>query len=425
MKLTEWKKTRLKYLVNLNPKKEEARRIPLDTEVTFIPMEKIIRTGLLDCSLTNTIENLINGYTYFRDEDIIIAKVTPCFENGNVAIAKGLKNGMGFGTTELHVLRCGKYTNNKFIFYFLQSNLFKSKAVSEMYGVAGLKRIPAEFFLNYKINFPDINEQIEICNFLDQRTSEIDSLIADKEKLIELLQEKRQAIISEAVTKGLDKNVKMKDSGIEWIGEVPEEWEVKKLKFICSLISKGTTPSTIGQEITFTGEIRFIKAENIKDNEIAVEPEFYINRETNIIIKRSQLEENDILFVIAGATIGKTAILQKNFLPANTNQAISFIRLNSLGNSRFVWYWLQTDIIDKIISSLSVQSAQPNLSMEDLGNFPLLYPSLNEQEKIVEFLDAILTKIGCLILDISKQINKLKDYRQSVISEAVTGKIMV
>ncbi|GFN35659.1 restriction endonuclease subunit S [Tepidimicrobium xylanilyticum] len=199
-----WEVKRIKYLTIVNPNKSEVRHLPSEQEVTFIPMEKIIATGKVDYSLTNTIENLVNGYTYFRDGDIIMAKVTPCFENGNIAIVEGLLNGIGFGTTELHVLRCNNKCFNKFLFYYLQSDVFKSKGVSEMYGVAGLKRIPTDFILNYKLGIPDYLEQEQIANYLDEKTSQIDELISNIQLQIQKLKEYRQSLISETVTGKID-----------------------------------------------------------------------------------------------------------------------------------------------------------------------------------------------------------------------------
>lgn len=199
-----WEVNRLKYLATVNPNKSEVRHLPSEQEVTFIPMEKIITTGIVDYSLIKTIENLINGYTYFRDEDIIMAKVTPCFENGNIAIVRGLQNGIGFGTTELHVLRCNSNCYNRFLVYYLQSDIFKSKGISEMYGVAGLKRIPTDFILNYKLGIPDYQEQKKIALYLDNITANINNLISDMQTQIQKLKEYRQSLITEAVTGKID-----------------------------------------------------------------------------------------------------------------------------------------------------------------------------------------------------------------------------
>ena len=195
-----WEVKRIKYLAIVNPSKSEVRHLPPEQELTFIPMEKIVATGEVDYSMTNTVEKLIDGYTYFRDGDIIMAKVTPCFENGNIAIVNGLLNGIGFGTTELHVLRCNNKCYNKFLFYYLQSDVFKSKGISEMYGVAGLKRIPTDFILNYKLGIPDYQEQKQIALYLDTIVDKINTLISDIQTQIDKLKEYRQSIISEAVT---------------------------------------------------------------------------------------------------------------------------------------------------------------------------------------------------------------------------------
>ena len=145
--------------------------------------------------------------------------------------------------------------------------------------------ISASDLLEIPLAFPLLSEQRAIVYFLDRKTEQIDELIRIKERKIELLREQRTALINQAVTKGLDPNVKMKPSGVEWIGEIPAHWEVKKVKHLAGLISKGTTPTTLGREILDEGEIRFIKAENITENRIEHKPEYYIDKETNQMLK--------------------------------------------------------------------------------------------------------------------------------------------
>ena len=273
--------------------------------------------------------------------------------------------------------------------------------------------------------FPDFNTQTAIVRFLNDKTAKIDRAIAQKEKMISLLKERKQIIIQNAVTKGFDPNAKMKDSGVEWIGEIPEGWEVKKVKHISLKISKGTTPSTEGRSILDEGKIRFIKAENIQDGLITDYPEHFIDEKTNEIIGRSKLQENDILFVIAGATLGKVAIVSKNNLPANTNQAVSFIRPLKRANPLYISIWLTSSLIKEIIWLQAVQSAQPNLSMEDLGNLPFLSPSENEQTAIVTHIETQSDKIDKAIKLQEQQIEKLKELKSTLIDSAVTGKIKV
>ena len=231
-------------------------------------------------------------------------------------------------------------------------------------------------------------------------------------------------MITLTVTRGLNPNVKLKDSGVDWLREVPEHWEVKQIKYLSTLISKGTTPTTINAKFTSEG-VRFIKAENISDGKVLAQPEFYIAEDAHATLARSDLQENDVLVVIAGATTGKSAILNESLLPANTNQAVSFIRPTDKRYSRYIDLWLNTNIVKSYVLLNSVQSAQPNLSMEDLGNIPIPFPPLAELLKIIEFLGLETTRINSLISKTQHSINLLKERRAALITAAVTGQIDV
>ncbi|HDX9578404.1 TPA: restriction endonuclease subunit S [Bacillus pseudomycoides] len=198
-----WEAKRLKNAVFLNPNKSEVN-LNLNQKVTFLPMENILEPGKIDISLEKELCEVYSGYTYFRNEDIVMAKVTPCFENGNIATVDNLVNRIGFGTTELHVLRVRKGHFNKFYYYLAQSEPFKQEGVSTMYGVGGLKRIPTEFVSNYKFAVPPLEEQIEIANYLDFKCNQISNLKDVINIEIEKLKSYRQSLIYEAVTGKID-----------------------------------------------------------------------------------------------------------------------------------------------------------------------------------------------------------------------------
>ena len=280
--------------------------------------------------------------------------------------------------------------------------------------------------------FPPIAEQTAIANFLDNKTALIDKAIALKEKQIELLKERRRILIHRAVTRGIGSlsgaetpYVKLKDSGVEWIGDIPEHWEVARVKQFTTKISKGTTPSTEGRSILDEGPIRYIKGENIQEGKIIDTPAHFIDEKTNALISRSELKENDVLFVIAGATLGKIAIIQKEHIPSNTNQAVAFLRPNSKIIPQYLAIWLSSKIITELIWLEAVQSAQPNLSMENLGNFPIIVPEIKEQSLILRTAENINSKISTAISLKEKEIEKLKEYKSVLINEAVSGKIKV
>lgn len=313
--------------------------------------------------------------------------------------------------------------NPKYHYYFIQGDYFRTMFNCSLQGMIGGVSVSA--LKNIYTIVPPLEEQTAIANYLDSATAKIDAAIAQQQKMIDLLNERKQIIINRAVTKGLNPNAKMKDSGVEWIGEVPEEWCFVRLKHLTKIISKGTTPSTIGKEILPNGNIRFLKAENIVNNSVCENPEFFIDEATHAILKRSNLQENDLLFVIAGATIGKVAILPKELTPANTNQAISFIRLNNPEMAKYIWYVLQSEITKKYIWLNAVQSAQPNISMEDLGNIQMPIPDVSIQKEIINSIEAKVSPIENSICNCQKQISLLQERKQIIINEVVTGKVKV
>jgi len=198
-------------------------------------MEKIGTDGAFLLDEKRTIEQAWQDYTYFRDKDVAVAKITPCFENGKGAMFEGLINGIGFGTTELHILRANKDTDPKFVFYLTRSHPFRHQGTAMMYGAAGQKRVPEEFLENFTTGLPPLPEQRTIATFLDRQTARLDALIAEYRRLVELLQERRAALISHAVTQGLDPDVLLKGTGISWLGEIPAHWKTKCLKYAAAI----------------------------------------------------------------------------------------------------------------------------------------------------------------------------------------------
>lgn len=191
-----WGIKRIKFCCELSPKFHN--KLSPNTLVSFLPME-CVKQGFLVIEKEAELQDVKNGYTYFRENDIIMAKVTPCFENGNIAIAKGLLNNVGFGSSELYVFRPHKISV-PFLFYFLQNTIFKNQAHSVMYGTGGLKRVPSEFIKNYQFACPPQSEQQAIAEYLDNKCSKIDTIIQDKQQQLEKLEQYKKAIIFEYVT---------------------------------------------------------------------------------------------------------------------------------------------------------------------------------------------------------------------------------
>ena len=193
----EWEVKKLKYVAQLNPK-IDMDHLEETSEVTFTPMEKIKNGYFINNK--GIWGNNNSSYTNYSENDIVMAKVTPCFENGNIAIMKGLYNNIGFGSSELFVFRSNKNIKKEYLFYFLRNEIFKNLGKNNMTGAGGLKRVSSEFILNFNVSVPPLEEQNRIAEYLDKKTFEIDTLITKKEALIVELEEYKKSLIYECVT---------------------------------------------------------------------------------------------------------------------------------------------------------------------------------------------------------------------------------
>ena len=194
-----WEVKRLRFVLEVNPVKSELN-LPDETTVSFIPMDAVNFDKNLTLTQEKSLDEVYKGYTFFRDNDVLLAKITPCFENGKSAIAQNLTNGIGFGTTELHVLRANGQFNNHFLYYLLKTDLFMKLGESQMYGAGGQKRISEEFIKNFSLGIPPLAEQTAIAHYLDTQTAQIDALSNKIRQTIARLQEYRRTLITQAVT---------------------------------------------------------------------------------------------------------------------------------------------------------------------------------------------------------------------------------
>lgn len=271
---------------------------------------------------------------------------------------------------------------------------------------------------NNPVPIPPISLQSQIADFLDNKFSQIDRYIEKQQQIIEKLKEYKQAIITEAVTKGLDPDVKMKDSGIEWIGEIPEHWETPEIKYIAR-IGSGGTPDRNHPEY-WNGDIPWIKTGELQ-NDIITNVEEYIT-EIGLSNSSAQLFNEDTILIAMygqGKTRGMTALLR---FPASTNQACAALTVT---NKDIITEYLWQCLIGAYhaIRAEASGSGQPNLSATIIGNFHVAMPPLDEQKNIVKYIKSRTTEISVTISQAQNLLNKLTEYKKSLIYEAVTGKL--
>jgi len=405
-----WTTVRLRFRVKINPSRSEVNGCPGDLDVSFVPMESVHEYGGLSLDQTRLFAEVATGYTYFRDGDVLTAKITPCFENGKGSIAEGLENGLGFGTTELHVLRPLADMDRRFLFYLTISHAFRRIGTAYMYGAGGQKRVPDDFIRNFRHPIPPLDEQRAIAAFLDRRTARIDALIEKKERQIVRLQEKRTALISHAVTKGLNPNAKMKDSGIEWLGNLPSHWETVRLKYCADLINERVD--------AWESDLRYTGLEHIESwTGKRIEP----NGEASSDGQANHYKAGDVLFGKLRPYLAKVLRTQEEGICTGE---LLVLRPRRLLPDYLFNYMLTRDFIF-VVDASTYGAKMPRASWEFIGNLPMFVPPEDEQRAIAAFLDRETARIDGLIEKIRKSIDLLREYRTALISAAVTGKIDV
>ena len=281
-------------------------------------------------------------------------------------------------------------------------------------------RLYDDYFLSMKVIVPSIEEQKLISSYLDKKTNQIDSLVEKFQKKIQLLKKQRTSLINHYVTKGLDPNVEMKDSGVEWIGEIPKHWEVTRLKF-CSTIVNGFAFKS--DDFELDNEIPIIRIGDVKtpfdlNNCVKVTKEIY---EKN---KDFQVLRGDILVGMTGGTIGKSALYDLEEV-ALLNQRVCIFRSLVNSDQNFLSIYMNSKLFKEQITLNSDGGGQPNIGREELMNFDIFLPPLEEQIKIFAHLSSRTQKYQSLIDREHSRISILLEYRQSLISSVVTGKVRV
>jgi type I restriction enzyme, S subunit len=411
-----WRILRLRRVAVLNPSKSEIEGIDDAEEVTFLPMEAIGERGELDLTRVRPVGDVKNGYSYFADGDLLIAKVTPCFENGKGAIAKDLLRGIGFGTTELTVLRPKDRDDVQFLWWATTASEFRGPASAEMLGAGGLKRVPDEYVRQFQIAWPPASERTAIAAFLDRETAKIDALVAGQERLIALLKEKRQAVISHAVTKGLKPAAPMKDSGVEWLGQIPAHWEVRSFGS-CVMIAEGQVDPR-GEPFASMVLIAPNHIESGTGRLLELESAAEQGAESG----KYQFEAGAVLYSKIRPALAKVAVAPQaglcsaDMYPLTPREVLSpaYLARLMLSPGFTAWAVLESDRV-----------AMPKINREKLSALRLPVPPIHEQAEILSEVDRKCTQIDALVDKAELAIGLFAERRAALISAAVTGKIDV
>lgn len=306
---------------------------------------------------------------------------------------------------------------NKYLYYCLNSNVEEVQRCLWDNGTAQ-PNLSADSLGKFKICIPPDHEQQAIADFLDKECAQIDSIAADLEKQITLLQQYKKSLITETVTKGLDKSVPMKDSGVEWLGKIPAYWDLEPIKYRVTFHNGDRGENYPSKSELQSEGIPFINAGHLEGDGLNMDNMDYISEEKYRIMGGVKLRSGDILYCLRGS-VGKNAIVDMN----QGTVASSLVAIRSVRISAEYLYYCLNSCIEEVQRYLwDNGTAQPNLSADNLGKYKICIPTVEEQRTIVKYLNNICSQIDNLIIGKRKQISTIHQHKKSLIYEYVTGK---
>ncbi|WP_407535114.1 restriction endonuclease subunit S [Elizabethkingia miricola] len=308
-----------------------------------------------------------------------------------------------------------------YISYILY-NLWKNRTVvKSIKQTTGIQNLDLEDYFDNKVKIPTILQQNKIVDYLDNEVAKIDALIEKKTQLISILEEKKKAVINQAMTKGLDPNVSMKDSAIEWLGEIPEHWGLERLKFLTDKVGSGVTPKG-GAEVYTDAGVLFLRSQNIYNDGLRLEDPTYISEEIHDDMKSSQVQKGDLLLNITGGSIGRCYYFDID-IQANINQHVCIVRASNKIFYKYLHFVLISFIGQFQIDLLQYGGGREAVSFENIKNFWVPFPPFDMQKEIVAFIEKEFYKLNSIINKVTEAKNLLQEKRTAIISAAVNGEL--
>lgn len=407
---TEWDLLKVKNIFRLANKFSEKNNshelLSVYTDIGVKPRKELEERG--------NKASTTDGYLIVGKGDIVVNKLLAWMG------AIGYSNYDGVTSPAYDILKPKIPVSSVFYHFLFRTPRCISELKRNSRGIMDMRlRLYFDKFGNILVPLPSLKEQEKIVKFLKNKIDQIDQAINLKQQQIEKLNEYKQITIQNAVTKGLDTNAKMKDSGIDWIGDIPEHWEIKKTTHLFGSIGSGSTPSS-SNPIYYDGNINWLQTGDLNDR--------VINSTSKKITEKALRDygilklypSNSLVIALYGATIGKIGLLN---IETTTNQACCV--LSELNNNEIKYFYYFFLCAKKSLIQLSKGGGQPNISQNTIRNLRLTLPPKNEQISILDYLDIKCNKIFSLTDKYEAQIERLKEYKTILINQAVTGKIKV
>lgn len=401
-----WEIKKLGEVCEIKPPKKIAKEKLSENElVSFFPMTDLEAFNhYIKPIQTKQLKDVYSGYVYFENNDVLLAKITPCFENGKLGIAKDLRNGIGFGSSEYMVFRPNNGILSEYIYYFLSLENIRREGKNKMTGAVGHKRIPVDFLSNQRLVTPSLREQKNIVKILDKAFAAIDKAKANAEK-------------------NLQNSRELFDSYLNKVFANPEEdWEEKKWGDVCHFVRGPFGGSLKKSMFKEDGYVVYEQKHAIHNhfNELR----YFIDAQKFNEMKRFELKPGDLIMSCSGVTLGRVAIAGNNIRRGIINQALLKLTPSKQIKARFLKSWIESNVFQDIIYSYSKGAAIPNVpSVKILKDIYISLPPIKKQEDIIQCLDEFKLNTKKLEAIYQQKLTDLKELKKSILQKAFDGEL--
>ncbi len=406
-----WEMKKLSEVCKIRPPKSEAREtLSANDMVSFVPMKSLgIDQKYFDVKDEKELSSVSSSYTYFKDNDVLLAKITPCFENGKLGIAKNLINGIGFGSSEYIVYRPSEKLLSEFLYYFLNQETFRKKGESQMTGAVGHKRIPKEFYEESQISIPPLEEQKQIVALLDKAFAAIDQAKTNIEKNIENAKELFQSKLNDIFSQQGD------------------GWEEKTILELCdhkSQIVGGPFGSNLKVKDYKETGVPILRLQNIGKGYFIDKNIKYVDDQKAKELDYHSFVSGDIALAKLGIPIGKTCIIPEKFKYGIVTADVVRIRPNKENiNYSFLKHFLNSQSAVQQLTDDITGATRPRVNMAEVRNLKLSVPSKEQQISLNNIIDRLETDINNVISNYEKKNLDLEELKKSLLQKAFSGEL--
>lgn len=424
-----WKWVTLSTVADINVRNAGLKELPDDLVVSFVPMAAVDGdSGTILQPQERQLKEVRRGYTSFIEGDVIFAKITPCMENGKAAIAQNLSNGIGFGSTEFHVLRPKREITSKWLFYYVRQESFRADAKARFTGTAGQLRVPVGFFVDYPIPLPPLPEQERIVTKIEELFTQLEAGTESLQRIQAKLKRYQQVVFSAAVSGKLTEQWRSSQGSnpegpglpVGWVWTTVEEVGKRDEQVVLT----GPFGASLGKKDFISSGVPVLTIGCLTGNGLSLDKAMFISNDKATELERYRVREGDLLFSRM-ASVGRAELVPSNFSGAVINYHLMRLRLDEslIDPQFFLAYVRGSKHVRHYIRGVNHGATRDGINTSQLMKMPIALPPIDEQQKILQEIETRISIIRQIEQSVDQTLQKAARLRQAILKRAFEGQL--